>query len=338
MSKPFSETCRQLDFQSRRHYRVAFTLVELLVVIAIIGVLVSLLLPAVQSARAAARRAQCKNTQRQIAIGAQNVQSAMRRQPPQFGWFGAEDTGSFGTYFFHLLPYVEENNLYETSRVEAEVQQNYPCSYTQYESAHDSRRRLGGEELSVYICPSDQTQDYVRSNWGWGGSCYASNFQVFSNIAAYRDILRRLKPSNVCDDRLLDVWQGEADLGRSIGDGLSNTILFAEKYANCNSTGPYQSPGSNADGGTMWARWDHMDYWQPTFGAFIEDVESMFQSSPWPHEFGGACNPRVAQTPHAGIMNVGMGDGSVRVLDAEMDAVVWWALCTPNQGETEGLQ
>ena len=338
MNKPFSETCQQLAIRSRRHSRLAFTLVELLVVIAIIGVLVSLLLPAVQSARAAARRAQCKNTHRQIGIGTQNVQSAMRRQPPQFGWFGTEDTGSFGTVFFHLLPYLEQNNLYEESVVIEDINQDYPCNYTQYRGAHDSRRKIGAEELSVFICPSDGSQSYVRPNWGWGGSCYASNFQVFSDIASYRDILRRLRPSNVCDSRILDVWQGEADLGRTIGDGLSNTILFAEKYANCNSTGPYQSPGSNADGGTMWARWDHMDYWQPTFAAFIEGPESMFQSNPWPHEFGGACNPRVAQTPHAGIMNVGMGDGSVRVLNVDMDAEVWWALCTPNEGETGGFQ
>ena len=320
------------------HSLFAFTLVELLVVIAIIGVLVSLLLPAVQSARASARRAQCMNTVKQIGIATQNIQSAKRRLPPQFGWFGAEDTGSFGTYFFHLLPYIEENNLYETSLVETQVDQDYPCNYTQYASAHDSRRRIGGEELAAYICPSDPTQDYVRENWGWGGSCYAANFQVFSNIEAYREILRVLRPRDVCDSLILDVWEGEADLARTIGDGVSNTILFAEKYANCNSTGPYQSPGSQADGGTMWARWDWMDYWQPTFTAFIENEESMFQSNPWPHENGGACNPRVAQTPHAGVMNVGMGDGSVRALNADMNAVVWWALCTPKGGETEGLQ
>ncbi len=122
-----------------------------------------------------------------------------------------------------------------------------------------------------------------------------------------------------------------ASCAARIGDGLSNTIFFAEKYANCNSTGPY--PEGRADGGTMWARWDWTDYWQPTFAAFVKGPSSMFQSAPWPHEHGGPCNPRVAQSSHPGVMNVGMGDGSVRALAEGMDGAAWWALCTANGGD-----
>ncbi len=303
----------------------AFTLVELLVVIAIIGVLVALLLPAVQSAREAARRSQCQNNMKQTGLAIQNFQSSLGRLPPQFGWLGNEDTGSFGTLFFHLLPYVELQNLHQKAQVSVEVDQTYPCSYTQLAGSTDSRQRLGGQEIPAFICPSESSQPYVRPNWGWGGSNYASNYQVFATDPTRAGLTNSCHPANVKN------WQGEADLGRTIEDGVSNTLFFAEKFANCNSTGPF--PGGAADGGTMWARWDWTDYWQPTFAAFIQGSSSMFQSAPYPHENGGPCNPRLAQTPHPSVMNVGFGDGSVRTLNGDMDGEVWWALCTANGEE-----
>ncbi len=318
--------------------RVAFTLVELLVVIAIIGVLVSLLLPAVQAARDAARRAQCQNNVKQMGLGLQSAQSARKSLPPQTGWLGNDETGTFGTIFFHMLPYLEETNLYDLALIEETVTQDYPCNYTQQAGSRDIRRRIGNQELKVYVCPSEDSQSYVLPNWGWAGSCYATNFQVFSAYEEYADfyIAKRrpippLRIRNTCDEDTLEIWEGKADLGRSITDGVSNTIFVAEKFANCNSTGPH--PGGSADGGTMWARWDWFDYWQPTFAAYVQGPVSMFQSAPYPHERGGPCNPRVAQTPHPGVMNVGLGDGSVRVLSDGMDANVWWALSTPRGEE-----
>jgi prepilin-type N-terminal cleavage/methylation domain-containing protein len=300
-----------------------FTLVELLVVIMIIGMLIALLLPAVQSARSAARRSQCQNNLKQIGLAAQNFHSAVGRMPPQFGWFGSSDSGSFGTLFFHLLPYVEQDALYQRARVESDIDQTYPCNYSQKAGTYDSRLRLGGEFIQVYVCPADGSQPYVKPNWGWGGSCYAANYQVFAAGPA--------RVAHPCAVTNLANWQGKAVLGRTIGDGTSNTIFFVEKYANCNSTGPY--PTGQPDGGTMWARWDWTDYWQPTFAAFVLGPASMFQSAPWPHTRGGPCNPRVAQTPHHGVMNVGMGDGSVRSLSASLDGNTWWAMCTPDGSE-----
>jgi hypothetical protein len=83
----------------------------------------------------------------------------------------------------------------------------------------------------------------------------------------------------------------------------------------------------------MWARWDGTDYWQPTFAAFITGSASMFQVSPQPYTYGGACNPRLAQSPHSSIMQTALGDGSVRSVSGAMSGDLWWSLCTPSGNE-----
>ena len=100
--------------------RFAFTLVELLVVIAIIGILVSLLLPAVQSAREAARRSQCLNNLKQLGLGMLNHESAHQFFPSGgWGWYwvGDPDRGTGaeqpGGWVYALLPYIEEGPLYD---------------------------------------------------------------------------------------------------------------------------------------------------------------------------------------------------------------------------------
>ena len=306
--------------------RAAFTLVELLVVIAIIGILIALLLPAVQAAREAARRSQCQNHVKQITLGAHTFHDGFQKFPPQFGWFGSEQSGSFGTLFYHLLPYLEMEAIYDKGLIKTTNSQSYPCSHERQAGTHDVRQGLGGEHVPPYICPSDTTQPYVKPNWGWGGASYAGNFQVFAT--GEKPVI-----TNCCNMDSIAKWEGEARM-RDISDGTSHTIIIAEKYANCNSTGPY--PTGQADGGTMWARWDWTDYWQPTFAAWVTGPTSMFQDVPYPHTHGGECNPRLAQTPHAGVMNVGMADGSVRSLSAELSGDVWWTLCTPDEGDIPG--
>src|SRR6187200_595115 len=99
-------------FSDRRNR--GFTLVELLVVIAIIGILIALLLPAVQAAREAARRTQCMNNLKQLGLAALSYHDVYQHLPPGIGYYPTAN-GAFGTYFFYLLPYIEQRNLYDRS-------------------------------------------------------------------------------------------------------------------------------------------------------------------------------------------------------------------------------
>jgi len=204
-------------------FRNAFSLVELLVVIAIVGVLVSLLLPAVQAARESARRVQCVNNLKQLALAALNFESTYGRLPPSAFLDSAEKTftprgkppiqypvvdqklGKQISWVVLLLPYIEQQNLYN----------GFDLSLTVFEQELEPQAR----SISTLLCPSDlATLSYFFDEILTEGKFFAKG-----NYAAY------VSPYHI-DMQL--VYPGALILTgqplRRIEDGASNTIIFSE--------------------------------------------------------------------------------------------------------------
>ncbi|HEV3256645.1 MAG TPA: DUF1559 domain-containing protein, partial [Gemmataceae bacterium] len=209
--------------QDRR--RCGFTLIELLVVIAIIGILIALLLPAVQKVRDAANRIACQNNLKQLGLATHNFHDNFRRCPPAAGWFpGTPNSGARGVAFFHLLPYLEQDNLYQSAWNGA---------------FYDSHlHTIEAKPIKTFVCPSDPSvgSDGVvtdNQDYTWGPGCYAGNNLVFSNVDATGNFINAA---------------GAARFPASFPNGASNTLLYAEKYARCTN-------GRYPEGGSAW------DYW-----------------------------------------------------------------------------
>jgi prepilin-type N-terminal cleavage/methylation domain-containing protein len=312
--------------------RPAFTLIELLVVIAIIAILIGLLLPAVQKVRESAARSQCANNLHQLGIAAHQLHDTYQVMPPQYGYYPPAG-GNFGTLFFHLLPAIEQQNVQHVAATGAggNFTSYFGAPFTKQPHAYDLRMSgMEGAVVKTYLCPSDATAPQVNPNWGWSGASYAGNFRVFGNLQGTAVVT----VDNGVNGAQIPRWQGSPRLAGSFSDGTAYTILFAEKIGICDTSGSY--PTGQADGGNMWTRWDWLDYWQPTFAAFITGPSSLFQADPEPTTNGGPCNPRLAQSQHTAGMNVCLADGSVRFLNGGMTGATWWALCTPAGSDQPG--
>jgi prepilin-type N-terminal cleavage/methylation domain-containing protein len=276
-----------------------FTLIELLVVIAIIAILIGLLLPAVQKVREAANRAQCQNNLHQLGLATQNFCDVHQGLfPPANGFFpydgGAQNQPgqAYGTEMVLLLPYIEQQNLYNL--------------YGGLICCPPGATAL----VKTYICPSDPSVGYAQTvgwggppgNWGKGDCSYACNFQVFGVP--------------------LPSWQGGQRYPASLTDGTSNTILFAEKYAGC-GTSVYGNPAGN-----LWG-WGWDPYASPVYAVGVTGPQ-VWQQTPNPWQ--NACNPLYASSSHTGGMNVAVGDGSTRFLAQGMSPVTFWYATVPNDG------
>jgi prepilin-type N-terminal cleavage/methylation domain-containing protein len=311
--------------------RRGFTLIELLVVIAIIAILIGLLLPAVQKVREAANRIRCANNLKQLGLAAQNYHDANQHLPPGVGYYPPA-SGAFGTYFFHLLPYVEQGDLYRS----AQGSVPFPPPDGPTTVYYPGNNNVYSKRVEVFLCPSDPSvgPDGVVTVNGvpFGASSYAPNAMVLA--------LNGLGA------------QGKTRL-TDIQDGTSYTILYAEKYARCSNT--TMAPAFR-DGGTAWAYCTTPFFpWQPPPmqapqkpfqpGFAIANLAtrgapnaigpgSKFQVQPSP--FLGNCDPTRAATAHASGILVGMADGSVRTLAPSMSGETWWAAVTPSGGEVLG--
>jgi prepilin-type N-terminal cleavage/methylation domain-containing protein len=314
-----------------------FTLIELLVVIAIIGVLIGLLLAAVQKTREAANRTQCANNMKQLGLAAHNCNDTAGRLPPAQGWFpGAMPAGGggWGSAFFHLLPYIEQDNLYRSALTTGPnpMGDNPGPGQPYYSSAAGvgTPSFVGITSLKVYICPSDPsapsgTYTDLIFGYQWAPSSYAGNFLIFG------------VPNAALDGWLS--WQGSASIPRSFADGTSGTVLFAERYAVCVSDSlglaradlwDFWEPPAQLNGGIGH---DYCPYFAiPTSNGSPMGPISLFQMRPTP----GNCDPSRTSSAHTAGMNVTLADGSVRLLPQGMSGTTWWAAVTPAGGEVLG--
>lgn len=186
-----------------------FTLVELLVVIAIIGILVGLLLPAVQATREAARRMQCSNNLKQLALAGHTYHDSYRTFPLPAG-------SSLEGYSVQskLLPFVEQGNIQDVLDFGRPLLQGRPWNPT----VDPEMAEIVGTRISVFECPSDSGDPYYESNGTrWAGGNYMANAGPGTDFTY----------CSRSDNHGL-FWRGSAIGIRDIRDGTTNTILLAE--------------------------------------------------------------------------------------------------------------
>jgi prepilin-type N-terminal cleavage/methylation domain-containing protein len=334
-------------FSIRRH---AFTLIELLVVIAIIGILIALLLPAVQQAREAARRAHCKNNLKQIGLGLHNYHDAHTVFPPTF-CVGPGDGGEW-SLAARLLPYIERATAYDTLNFDRDYNQSSP----------EFPFGVKATRVPVLLCPSDP-RDKQRT--GTAGEpihypiCYGANMGTWL----------------IFDPATGGIGNGAFGSNarikvRDFTDGLSRTLCFSEvkaftPYAR-NATAPLGAgvfaPASVAEacsfvsgaaenlfdsGHTEWADGrSHQGGFTTTFtpntvvecmnGANgLQDVDYSSQREDNPE---GTINRTYAiitsRSWHAGLVHSLKMDGSVEATSNRIDLSLWRAMGTRGGGET----
>src|SRR5215831_12276906 len=135
---------------SRTIHRPGFMLIELLVVIAITAVLIGLLLPAVQKVREAAARTRCRNNLKQLGLAAHNYHDAHQHLPPGIGYYPPAG-GAFGTGQFHLLPYLDQDNLYRASFGSVP----FPPPDGPTPVLYPGNNSVYSRPVAVFLCPSD---------------------------------------------------------------------------------------------------------------------------------------------------------------------------------------
>lgn len=198
--------------------RRGYSLIELLIVVAIIAVLIGLLLPAVQKARMASLRTQSINNLKQMGLACHRCNDVHTRMPPMLGEFPLRKPNGVGPLFFHLLPSVSQEAIYNES---------FNPATNQYDVEYGTTRE---RVIPIFNMPGDPTNRGDGLHEGFALSGYAGNFYVFGKTCC----------ETCLDPNPLD-WHVRPSLDRSFPDGTTNTILIAEKYALCGS------------GGTRWA-------------------------------------------------------------------------------------
>ncbi len=290
-----------------------FTLVELLVVIAIIGILVGLLLPAVQAARGAARRMSCSNNLKQLVLGIHNYESAFKQLPAgylhKFGPSGPLQNANHMGFAWGsvILPQIEQPGLF----------QQFDFSRPIFDEANLVARETS---IPTFLCPSDTFSDgnyVVRDDTTIPSERYAA--------ASYAANWGPSTPAVNLDDTPTSsegvFYRNSHTKLRDILDGLSNTLALGER-----TNGPLPlsvtSPGGHR-------------YFETAWSAAVRDVDDLaddhghmvlFETRFRPNQIDG--DDKGLSAPHIGLCQFAICDGSVRAISAQIDEKVYDALAT----------
>jgi prepilin-type N-terminal cleavage/methylation domain-containing protein len=272
-----------------RHRR-GFTLVELLVVIAIIGMLVALLLPAVQAAREAARRMSCSNNLKQLGLAYHNFHDTNNQLPP------AAMGNEYATHFVLILPYMEMNNLYD----------KFDLTLPMTTGNNNTLLQQPESIVKGFLCPS------IRSN-GKTELGPATDYAITGN-RNYSNDCDRLDQEPDAHWSML-IYAADPLPNRqsrttfaSVTDGLSNTSLLGEKHVASNGLGKQ----ANASDGS-YAFW-HVSDWK----TWMVIRNSKFVLGRGPSDNTGDYRKKLGSW-HPGICQFLLGDGSVRAISNTID-------------------
>jgi prepilin-type N-terminal cleavage/methylation domain-containing protein/prepilin-type processing-associated H-X9-DG protein len=335
-------------FQRSKTWRAGFTLIELLVVIAIIAILIALLLPAVQQAREAARRSQCKNNLKQINLAMHNYHETHGVFPINIGWNPAgERQGAFSDKVF-MLPFLDRANMYNLTDVN-----QFPWDSRGWFG--NANIRAHSVRLPVFNCPSNTNQ----TAGGRANFTYAINIGVFGNnrsrtgrhngMAAYMGGGGNSDPPV----RFRDVTDGTSTTAAYSEFVIEPTGNYPVGSINRNrqvhnwAGNPDQTPeqnrldclNQNSLGGRLGMRGASFAWSFQGNGAAY--THTMLPNDKPCHTVNGDTdwlgnNMMSASSMHANGVNVAMADGSVRYVSENIGFNVWTAIGTRNGDEQVG--
>lgn len=328
-----------MKYKSSYSRHSAFTLVELLVVIAIIGVLVSLLLPAIQSAREAARRSQCQNNVKQICLALQNYHDANKKFPSALKLTdGQENRPERATiqrenWVIQILPQMEQTSLYDAFDL------TVPISGSDPNSANYIAR---GTQLPAMLCPSDNfnRQSLFKGRSTQEGGNWARGNYGANAALGFMTLDQAGGPNTLywLDERTRGVMGVNTSLSLSqITDGASNTILVGELrsgISESDSRGTWALGGHGAS--SLWAHGTDNDIGPNSClpggdGLFecgrikgeVQGEEALLNECMPCDNVAGQGGPRSL---HPGGVFVGFADGSVHWISDFIDKGAAWDL------------
>ena len=289
--------------------RRGFTLIELLVVIAIIAVLIALLLPAVQQAREAARRTQCKNNLKQIGLAMHNYHDTFKLFP--YAASKASTKNQSGLML--LLPYFDQAPLYNSIDFNSAFG-SFPPAVPPAVNAKAAQTKLNS-----LLCPSDPADPFISdSGNGYygctatGGSPSYKTSYCFSVTTTWGDWTspyanQPLWSAEAQNGRAMFGWESNTNI-RDITDGTSNSVMLCETTLDvCNGSAPPWFCTDWVGGSGIYFAYQPINYWDSTiYGCPIKPGRLASWSMPG--------------SIHVGGMQVVMGDGAVRFLSQNMNS------------------